>query len=781
MKRINKRILLTTLILTIGIISVKSKAQQGENSDKTGSPYFHIAGNNDNADDFPLKSTKVTAHISGVIADVEVVQEYANYGNQTLEAIYVFPGSTRAAVYAMNMKIGDRIVEAEIKEKQKAREEYEKAVNEGRTASLLEQERPNVFQMNVGNILPGDTVVVILKYTELIIPDEGIYQFVYPTVVGPRYTGNSGSGSNEKWTANPYLHEGEKPQTNFDINVVIDAGMPIQEASCKSHETYLNYLGKNSVFVSLKNNQVFQGNKDYILNYRLRGNKIESGLLLYKGKEENFFLAMVQPPQRINPDMIPPREYVFIVDVSGSMYGFPLDISKVLMKKMLQGLNPTDRFNILFFAGGSSVLSENSLPVTKDNINKAINMMNNQNGGGGTELLPALKRAFALNKSDDYSRTFVILTDGYVSVEKEAFDIVSDNLGTANVFSFGIGTSVNRYIIEGIAHAGRGEAFVITSPSQEDVTDKFFMYVNKPVLTNIKVNFEGFDIYDVEPVQIPDLFAEKPILIYGKYKGSASGNIEITGQNGEGLFSKKIDIGSAKEDEKNQSLRYLWARHKLMQLSDYARISYSESYKDEIITVGLKYNLLTEYTSFVAIDKQIRNKDGKIITVKQPLPLPEGVSDYAVGGSKEKAQSLKSYNYAPVAVKPERKIRVQDDSNVLYEAFEYEEVSEEIEIQPEEMPEFNYNNVDFNTFIKQNIKYSEKLKSSNVFGIVIVSFFVNFDGTIDQIKIEKSVHPELDKEAIRVILLTNGKWKPAIKNRKPVKMKMTVPVKFEKV
>jgi len=208
------------------------------------------------------------------------------------------------------------------------------------------------------------------------------------------------------------------------------------------------------------------GNRDFLLKYRLAGGQIETGLLLYEGEEEDFFLLMLQPPKRVTDSQIPAREYVFIVDVSGSMHGFPLDISKKLLKDLIGNLRPTDRFNVLLFAGGSSVMSKESLPATPENIAHAINVIERQRGGGGTELLPAMKKALALPRTEGYSRSVVIATDGYVTVEEEAFDLIRNNLGDANMFAFGIGSSVNRYIIEGMARVGMGEPFIITKPEE---------------------------------------------------------------------------------------------------------------------------------------------------------------------------------------------------------------------------------------------------------------------------------------------------------------------------
>lgn len=342
---------------------------------------------------------------------------------------------------------------------------------------------------------------------------------------------------------------------------------------------------------------------------------------------------MMQPPKRVTREQIPGREYIFIVDVSGSMHGFPLDISKKLLKSLIGNLLPTDRFNVLLFSGGSSVMSDQSVPATSENIQKAVNFIDRQQGNGGTELLPAFRRALALRKAEGYSRTIVIATDGYVTVEEEVFDLIRKNLGGANVFAFGIGTSVNRHIIEGMARVGMGEPFVITKPEEAPAqAERFRNLIQSPVLTQIKINFQDFITYDAEPLSIPDVLAERPVIVFGKWRGQPGGKIALNGISGNRPYRGAIDVRNVRPLKSNLALRYLWARHRIAMLSDYNTLCPNDERVKEVTELGLAYHLLTAYTSFVAVDTEVRNGTGEVTTVRQPLPLPQGVSDYAVGG-----------------------------------------------------------------------------------------------------------------------------------------------------
>ncbi|MBN2374587.1 VWA domain-containing protein [bacterium] len=603
--------------------------------EKILSPYFFVKEEFSGKEQFPLKSTEAVVNISGVIADVKLTQTYKNEGYQTIEAIYVFPASTMAALHAMKMKVGTRTIVAEIRERKQASEEYEEAKISGKTASLLEQQRPNVFQMNVANILPGEEIKVDLQYTELLVPADGVYEFVYPAVVGPRYSNQLEADvqPSDRWVKNPYLPEGELPNNTFDITVNLSTAIPLQEMMSPSHKVNINYEGAACSNVRLAESEKFGGNRDFILKYRLIGGRIDSGVLLYEGEKEKFFLLMTQPPERSKINRILPREYIFIVDVSGSMYGFPMDTAKVLMENLLKDLTPDDTFNILLFSFASGLMADESLPATNENIRDGLALIREQHGSGGTELLPALQRALSLPRKDDgVSRTIVVITDGFVNIEAEAFDLIRQHMGDANLFAFGIGSDVNRHLIEGMARVGMGEPFIIIGEGYvQEKVHKFRRYIQSPVLTKITVEYNGFDAFDAEPSNPPDMFAERPIIVCGKWKGMPSGEITISGLTPDKPYKQTVDLSGIEPLDTNKALRFLWARNKIAMLGDYNSLCERDNYVKEITDLGLAYNLLTPYTSFIAVDFESRKASKDIQTVIQPLPLPEDVSNFSVG------------------------------------------------------------------------------------------------------------------------------------------------------
>ena len=630
-------LLLARALIPFLVLLLPLRCQAEPSPDRTLSPYFLVEGTAEGVDHFPLKSTEVTTTVTGVIAEVYVRQRYTNEGTVPLHAQYVFPASTRASVHELSIQVGERRARALIQRREEAKKTFSEAKKAGKSASLLEQERPNVFTMSVANIMPGDTVEVDLRYSELLIPTDNTYEFVYPTVVGPRYSNQAEGTSPEhdRWIKSPYLPGSEDRRVgDFHITVLLAAGMPVAALQSPSHEVEVDWRNRTAAEVRLKDDQQPAGNRDFILHYRLVGDQIQSGLLLNRGEHENFFLLTVQPPKRVEAAAIPPREYIFVVDVSGSMSGFPLDTAKKVMHDLLGNLRSQDSFNLILFAGSSYLFSQTSVPASADNIAKATAVLDRQQGGGGTELLSALATAALLPKNEGVSRTIAILTDGYISVEQEAFRLIQNSLHQTNFFAFGIGSSVNRFLIEGIAKAGHGEPFVVTDPSQATATaDAFRRYIESPVLTGVAVSINGFEAYDLEPAKQPDLFAERPIVVIGKWRGEPRGTIVVTGTTGTGPFRAELPVGEEAVVASASALPFLWARERIARLSDYAGGEPSADRKEEITQLGLSYSLLTKYTSFVAVIDEVRNPSASGADVKQPLPLPQGVSPLAVGGA----------------------------------------------------------------------------------------------------------------------------------------------------
>lgn len=597
----------------------------------SGAPYLFTPGNDDGTECFPLKHSTAKITIDGAIARGRLSQTFGNAGSTPVEAVYVFPASTRAAVHGMKITSGGRTTAARIRKKDEARTEYETAKRENKTAALLEEQRENVFQMSVAHLLPGDDIVVDIEWTETIPSVEGVNEFVFPTVVGPRYTG--GEGDATSWTANPHLAAGTSNPATFDLAVDLATALPLSEVSCPSHPAAVDFQSERGARIRLETTQGDDAaNRDFVLKWKLGGEQVDAGLLLHHGEDASHFLLQVEPPARVTSDKIPPRDYVMILDVSGSMSGFPLDTAKRLLHELVGNLKPTDTFNVLCFSGGTGLLSETPLPANEENLEAATRFIDEQSAGGATELGAAMQRAIALPGGEDRSRSLLLVTDGYVSADEQTCTLVRRNIGRANVFAFGIGSSVNRALIEGISRAGGGEASIVTRPSEaEPVAHGFLDKISSPVLAKVRIEADGVEIADLEPDPHPDVFRSRPLLVMGRWDGRGEGAVVVRGIAGNGKpFEKRISFAeAAKNGTDHPALPVLWARERVRRLQDGG----GAEAKAEITRLGLTYSLLTRHTSFIAVDETPRPVGGLAKTVRQPLPLPQGVTETALGSS----------------------------------------------------------------------------------------------------------------------------------------------------
>lgn len=582
---------------------------------------------------FPLQRTELEATVADGVLHARVRQVYRNDGDLCIHTRYIFPLPHRAAISAMEMRIGDRRVVGQIRQRDEAREEFERAREEGQSASLLDQERPNVFAMELANVLPGETTEVVVDYVERLAPVDGVYAFTFPTVVSPRYGEGWSSGNVE--TSN--------------LTTQVHLRLPGGSLGVESNLTLVEELG-----LGTQSYTATAENADVVIKFWFTEQEVGARMFVGSWGSEQFFMFGVLPPQRrmLGPEQISKREFLFILDVSGSMTGYPIDLSKSLMTTLLRdNVRPGDSLNILLFAGAPAVLTEGvSLEVTPEVIDSTLAWLDqNMHGGGGTQLLPALERAFELPRLyADAARTIIVMTDGHVTVEQEAFDLVRRNLGLGNVFVFGIGTSVNRYIIDGLAHVGLGEPFVVTSESDgQRVAAELQRFIDTPVLTRLRLSFEGgsFQPFQLEPPSLPDVFASRPVQVSGKWSGELSGTVRLTGQLPGGEIWEFSEDLAALPLVEAPAAPLLWARARIGTLSDYAGVWAAASFEEEITALGLNFSLLTQHTAFVAVDSQPQAPE----TCRAPRREAPGQDDAEAAdeGLDEAAQEMSMMVSAP--------------------------------------------------------------------------------------------------------------------------------------
>ncbi len=576
----------------------------------------------------PLKHTKVKADISGFLARVTVQQEFTNNFNQPIEAVYIFPLSENSAVDDMTMKIGSRTIRGKIKKKEEARKIYEVAKSQGKTASLLDQERPNVFTQSVANILPNEKIVIEISYVENLRYEDGSYEFVFPMVVGTRYSPKSVKAENAAKVTPPVASK-NRAGHDISIEVNLDAGVPIENISSKLHQINSQNFSSNSAKITLRNEKTIP-NKDFILKYDVTGKRIQDAILTHRTAKGGFFTMMLSPPENFSIEDVSPKEIVFVLDTSGSMSGFPIEKAKEAMKMSLEGLYPNDTFNLITFAGNTSILFDEPVLATQANLEKANKFLETRRGYGGTEMMKAIKAALKPSNSQEHIRIVNFMTDGYVSNESEIISEIQKH-PNARVFSFGIGNSINRFLLSKMAEEGRGEAtFVTLEDDGSKAAKKFHERIRNPLLTDISIDWNGMPVADVYPKRNPDLFDAKPVVINGRFTKSTNGTIKLKGKVGGQHYEREIKVNFPEREEKHDVLATLWARKRIDDLTsknyDYgSEEANPDSEAIKLITqIGLEFRLLTEFTSFVAVEEVVRTQGGKPVKIEVPVELANG-------------------------------------------------------------------------------------------------------------------------------------------------------------
>lgn len=603
----------------------------------------------------PLKHTNVKAEISGFLARVKVQQEFVNNFSEPIEAVYTFPLSQDSAVDDMTMTIGSRTIKGKILKREEARKVYENAKSRGQTASLLDQERPNIFTQSVANILPNEKIVIEISYVETLKYEDGSYEFVFPMVVGPRYipgnsTGKTGDGLSLDTTQVPDASKITPMPANgraghdISIEVNLDAGVPIEQIRSTLHHVETQNLSPNNAKITLKNETTIP-NKDFILKYDVTGKKIEDAILTHRGKNGGFFTMILQPPDKFTTDEITPKEIVFVLDTSGSMSGFPIEKAKEAMKMSLDGLHPHDTFNLITFAGDTHVLFEKPVPATARNLQMAQEFLASRKGGGGTEMMKAIKASLAPSDSQEHLRIVCFMTDGYIGNESGILSEIQKH-PNARVFSFGIGNSVNRFLLDKMAEEGRGEvSYVTLDDDGTQAAKKFYERVRTPILTDISIDWNGLPVANVYPSRLSDLFSAKPVILNGRYTNAARGTIKLKGKISGQIYERHIQVNLPEIEEKHDVLATLWARQRIDELTSkgYGAANDEAAKKamqDQITNLGLEFRLLTKFTSFVAVEERVVNHSGtNPRKISVPIEMADGVSREATKGSGNAAGS----------------------------------------------------------------------------------------------------------------------------------------------
>ena len=605
---------------------------------------------------FPLKHTHVQAKVTGNLSRVEVTQRFENPFAATLEAVYIFPLPDEAAVDEMVIRIGDRTIQGSIKQRQEAQQIYEQAKQQGHTAGLLEQERDNIFTQSLANIQPGEQIDVIIRYSDSLKFEGGNYEFVFPMVVGPRYIPGTtiedaaGSGSAPApMTRNqdtdlvpdasrlnaPVLPPGHRSRHDIQVTIEIDAGVKIQNVASPSHQIQVAHT-EQGVRVNLEGGDTVP-NKDLILRYQVGGDRTQSTVLTQTDQRGGHFAVYLIPALQYRSDQLVPKDVVFLIDTSGSQSGAPLMQCQELMRRFIAGLNPDDTFSIIDFSDNTQQLSPVPLTNTSQNRSRAMGYINQLNAGGGTELLRGIRAVLNFPVTDPGRlRSIVLLTDGYIGNENQILSEVQRRLKPGNrIHSFGAGSSVNRFLLNRIAELGRGIAQVIRHDEFPDrVTEKFFRQINNPVLTNLQVQWEGSGEAPIlYPATLPDLFAEQPLVLFGRKPDRHDGKLHITGVAAGGMrYMQTFNLNF--DATRNPAIAQLWGRARIKDLTNQMVSGETKLGVDAVTEVALTYQLLSPYTAFVAVGDDVRvAPTAEFVSVQVPIEMPEGIRYEGIFGN----------------------------------------------------------------------------------------------------------------------------------------------------
>ena len=584
----------------------------------------------------PLRHSDVKANIQGYISTVDVVQKFHNPFSEKIEAVYLFPLPEKSAINEFVMTIGERKIRGILREKEEAERLYNEARSQGYQASLMVQHRPNIFEQKVANIEPGKEIDVEIRYFHTLAYSDGWYSFVFPTVVGPRF--NPPATENPvvalpssdfdsqpiKGTAVRYLKPHERSGHDIGIQVDVNAGVSLEEIK-SSHPVVVTPTGDTSSRVVLANQAVIP-NQDFVLSFKVAGDAIKSNLLTYRDEKtgQGYFTMMIYPPESLENLQRQAMEMVFVLDASGSMEGAPMKQAKAAILKGLDRLTPSDTFQIIRFSDRASHFGPNPVLATRENIREAKSYVRGIRGGGGTMMINGIRNALDFPHDPNRFRLVTFLTDGYIGNDREIIGEVSKRIGASRIFSFGVGSSVNRFLLERMASEGRGAAsFLSLDDSAADIMNLYFDRISSPGMTDLEIDWGNMNVSEVYPRRIPDLFVGKPVVITGKFSGAVS-PVQVSGRAGDTAVSLNVEQADD-TSEQAQALAAMWARRKIADLSDQQNWDNNPELAQDILATALEHRLMSDYTSFVAVDASERTAGTQGTTVHQAVPVPKGV------------------------------------------------------------------------------------------------------------------------------------------------------------
>lgn len=583
----------------------------------------------------PNQSTEVEITVNGMLTEAVVKQRFTNPDDDWVEGIYVFPLPTNTAVHAMKLRVGDRIIEGQVKEKAEAKRTYEKAKRQGKKASLVEQERPNIFTTSVANIGPGEEVSVEIAYQEILEYDSGRFELRFPMVVGPRFipggrveprAGGSGWAFDTDQVPDasritpPVLHPSVGAVNPVTLSVKVDAGMKLESVDCLSHDVRIK-RHRRSFRVVLDG---VPADRDFVLEWRpQRAEQPRAAVFTEERDGWNYVLAMIVPPADDAVEGVRlPRESVFVIDTSGSMGGASIQQARQALELALDKLQPEDWFNVIEFNSRTRRLFQGSRQALPVNIDEARSWVRRLQANGGTQMMPALMAALEDHEEHTPLRQVVFITDGCVGNEDSLFRTITANLGRSRLFTVGIGSAPNAHFMERAAGFGRGSSTFIGRPSEVALrVGELFAKIENPVLADVELAWPDPDA-ETWPERIPDLYVGEPLVVVARM-GTTHGDLRASGILDGGSWNADLGL---KAGARRAGINRLWARRKIASLMDRRATGTPEAeVRESVLEVALEHSLVSRYTSLVAVDVTPTRPEAEGLSTRAvPTNLPAG-------------------------------------------------------------------------------------------------------------------------------------------------------------
>ena len=600
-------------------------------------------------DRFVLKETRVEVEISGVLARVRLEQVFQNPHADRLEALYVFPLPENAAVDGYSFQVGETVIQGVVKKRAEARQEYEKARDEGRKGALLEEERANIFSQAVANIPPNGEIRVHIEYVHPVKIDGAGYVFRFPMVVGPRYIPgqpvarpNLGRGWANDTAEVPdasritpaVLPAGMRHGNDVFIHVTIDAAMPIQRVTAVTHELDITQPTETTAEVRLKNSSTI-ANKDFVVEYRLAGERTVLGSLAHKDENATHgYLALVlQPKREVTVAEVTRREVVLVLDRSGSMNGTSISQLRIMAQHILSALNRQDTFRLVAFSNQTTEFHADALPATPENIAAGEQFVRRIHAGGGTNMLPALKVALKSDRGEEgRPRYLVLLSDALVGNDDRILGYLKTRaFDNTRIFPIAIGAAPNHYLIRRAAEIGRSFSMYVTNQDNAaEMAKRFNHKTSTPYLTDLEIDWGKLKVEDVIPSPLPDLYADEPLVVTARYAKPGTSEVTLRGNLAGQAVSMTMSLELPRKETRHDALGSVWARRRIRQIWNQNVGKETSKAEEEITRLGLDHQLVTRYTSFVAVEKERPSElTGKLVSDAVPTVLPEGMTGKA--------------------------------------------------------------------------------------------------------------------------------------------------------